>query len=297
MFAQEHAVWSVYGAAGGKILALLTPACRGVTYAPAGMTVLKLNRERLPTYHEAVAMFSLHSDLFVVTPYRKGRCEAEVTALIWSVRQKREVRDLDVSSFPLYTGKYGDPKPVRALLPEVKNLSLTFVYPSSPLYSTLLELEDVGLVEHRVYPLPSGIILGPPLETITDGAYLVSLGPDSTSGLKDGHAFVLEVRDEVAEVTDSNGPDAITTLAYEWFALLQQRKLLSHEEVYLPQEMSFIDNSFNKEGLCIIWSYWYLRLRELNPEREGWELRRYLQLMDPRLALDKLRRIASSIYI
>lgn len=82
-----------------KILALLTPRRRQVTYTKAGLSVLGLHKSHLPEYADLVARIAAEATLFVVLPYQKGRTEEEMLALLSAavVVDTSLVRDLEVA--------------------------------------------------------------------------------------------------------------------------------------------------------------------------------------------------------
>ena len=299
----DPVVWSMYcrtpEKTSYKILALLTPLQRKLSYTPTGMQLLKRTPQTLPSFVQMVALLSIKKDLFVVVPYQKGRTQLEIHALIYAHPIVTGVQDVDVASFPLYKEKYGNPQPVRERLLEqgIKNISLAFTPSSNPLSEVLGELSDLDLEVDRVYKFTQGVLISPPVESIEDGIYLLSIAPDSLAKEQVGHALVLIIREGVVEVIDSAGYETNSEVIYEWVSLLLGKKIFSKQEVFCPQATSIIDSSFQGEGLCLIWAYWYIQLLLLNPERSGVELRRYLQEIHPSQALEKIRRLASSLYV
>lgn len=298
----EPVVWSVYCRSPEKttykILVLLTPVSKKLSYTPTGMQLLKLTPQTLPSFEQMVALLSIKKDLFAVVPYEKGRTQLEIHALIYAHPIVTGVQDVDVISFALYKGKYGNPGPVRSRLLEqgIKNISLTFTPASDPLSEVLGELSTMDLEQNRVYKFTQGVLISPPIDSIEKGIYLLSIAPDSLAKEQVGHALVLIVTEGVVEVIDSAGYETNCEVIYEWVELLPGKKIYSKQEVFCPQATSVIDSSFQGEGHCLIWAYWYIQLLLLNPGRSGVELRRYLQEVHPSQALEKISRLATSLY-
>ena len=115
---EEIPTYAVYPIKGSrKILMLLKPRAREVTYTPWGVQILKLNQNKLLSYQTITNIIARSNDLIAI-PYIKGRSEYEIEQLILSItnQPKYEIKDIIHTDLPFYAGRYGNPASVIKVL-------------------------------------------------------------------------------------------------------------------------------------------------------------------------------------
>jgi len=117
MTSSELPVYAVYSRTGPrKILMLLKPRSKEVTYTPLGVQFLNLNPYNLPPYELTTNFLAINDHQFILLPYLKGRT---VEQLITIQPTQPEYEIIDITPGEIYTGGYGQISPVSRSLESV----------------------------------------------------------------------------------------------------------------------------------------------------------------------------------
>lgn len=323
-----YAVYSIKGPK--KILMLLKPRTREVTYTPYGVQTLKLNQSKLFSYQTITNIVARSKELISI-PYIKGRSESEIERLILNdiKQQKYEIKDIIHTELPLYTGRYGNPSSVIKILKPLiscqKNqyTNLSMAPKGTEMYDLLSYAVDNDLNDdnkiirgkNNDYMIRSSDInfedILHDVKNCNKAYYMIGtqkhigkVGEISEVG--HAMAIVIDPKLKLLEVYDSNGLTPDTRHVYYWVTKLSEY-LKSHgievyrkinaDEPYCPQSWSTLAKEFKKdEGQCLTWSYWYIYLRMHNPDVPAEAIRKYINEMSPDEAYDRVTRISSIVF-
>jgi hypothetical protein len=288
----EIPVYAVYSITGlKKILMLLKPRTREVTYTPYGLQILKLNQFKLPSYQNITYLLA-RSEKLISIPYVKGRSEADIERLIsdeFNKKQKHEIVDINYQEYPIYTGEYGRDLPViESLKPllscqKYQHTELTMYPKNTQPYNTQLliyfedEENDSDIGKHifgknKDYIISSTIGFNDILEDINNCGkvyYMISTqkGKEDFGEFSDtGHAMaiVIEPKLKLLEVYDSNGLSPDSKHVYFWVTKLSEYLIdngievyrkINADEPYCPQGWSALAKEFKGEQQCLVWAY------------------------------------------
>jgi len=328
---EEIPVYAVYSIKGiKKILMLLKPRVRKVTYTPYGVQTLKLNPFKLPSYKSITNIVARSEDLTYI-PYLKGRSEYEIDQLIADEinKSKYQIKDIDHKDYPIYAGRYGNPASVIKILKpliscqKVQYTSLSMASRETEMYTLLsLAVDDDDLNNDQKiirgkddnYMIRSSDLnfqnilndvkkCGKTYYMIGTQKHHIKFGEINNIG--HAMAIVIDPKLKLLEVYDSNGLTPDTKHVYFWITKLSEYlkdhgievyRKINADEPYCPQGWSSLAKEFKREGQCLVWSYWYLWLRMNNPDIPAEAIRKYMGEMSPDEAYDRVRRIASIVF-
>lgn len=323
----EQPIYAVYSRQGpSKILMLLNPRLREVTYTPTGIQVLKLNKNNVPGYIFA-AMVSGQYDKFLTIPYVKGRTEEEIRNLIENPVDEYNIKDIELGD--IYTGIYGKvgkmEKSLKSITScqKIQTITLSQAPKGTPWYNSFITMKntfdeiDPGMFvlgKNEDYIITTN---GVNFEKILDDIkkcgrvhYLIVITKDKmtwgeTEETSHAMALVVDPEKHLLEVFDSNQLTPNTRHVYFWATKLLQylskhginvQRKITADEIFCPQGVSSLASNFKGEGQCLIWSYWYIWLRINNPEVPPEAIRRYMSKMTPEEVYNRISKIATFAY-
>ena len=324
-----YAVYSVRGSR--KILMLLKPRTREVTYTPWGVQVLKLDKNKLFSYQTITNIIARSKELIAV-PYVKGRSEYEIEQLILNETNQPnyEIKDIIHTDLPLYKGRYGNPaSAIKILKPLLSCQKRQYTDLSmSPKGTDMYTMLDYAVDDNNLND-DNKIIRGKNNDYIIRSSdinfndilndikncgkvyYMIGTKKhkDKFGDISEiGHAMaiVIEPKLKLLEVYDSNGLTPDTRHVYFWITKLSEYlrkneievyRKINADEPYCPQGWSSLAKDYKKgEGQCLVWSYWFIWLRMNNPDIPAEAIRKYMGEMSPDEAYDRVSRIASIVF-
>lgn len=331
---EEIPTYAVYPIKGSrKILMLLKPRTREVTYTPWGVQILKLNQNKLLSYQAITNIIARSNDLIAI-PYIKGRSEHEIEQLILKEinKEKYEIKDIIHTDLPFYTGRYGNPaSAIKVLKPllscqKIQYTNLSMSPKGTQMYDVLeYAVDDNSLNDDKKiirgknddYIIRSSDInfkdILNDIKKCEKVYYMIGTKKHTVNFgdiEKIGHAMaiVIEPKLKLLEVYDSNGLTPDTKHVYFWITKLSEYlrengievyRKINADEPYCPQGWSSLAKEFKKgdgAGQCLVWSYWYIWLRINNPDIPAEAIRKYIGEMSPDEAYDRVSRIASIVF-
>jgi hypothetical protein len=321
----EPPVYAIYPREGPrKILLLLKPNSREVVYTPLGITFLKLDQQRLPSYELAANLVARGGSEYVALPYLKGRSETEVEQLISQQPIPEEYQIRDITPGAIYQGPYGKIERIERSLQQVapcqehQYFKLSNSPKGSPFYNRFIQQLDNFFPGQLIMGQGGDSLISSTLgfEDILDDLekcgrvyYLIGVSKDKinvtqVASEETAHAMgiTIDPQRRLIEVFDPNGISPDTQHVYYWVDqlvdFLQKNRITVHkritaDEPFCPQGVSAFAPEFKGEQQCLVWAYWYIWLRVNNPEISGEAIRRYMMRLTPSEAFDRIRRIAS----
>lgn len=308
-----------------KILMLLYPVSQKVVYTEFGLSRLKLNKNRLPSYKHALTFTSV----LLVIPYRKGRSEAEVASFLGPANYINDIHEP-----PLYKGDLVG-----------NGAQLDKYLEVHPLFSCLdieHQVISVTLRDHEIDPVQDigSMVTAKParmeLNSMTHDGYVIYFSVDyrdiavrltscasniigyviaarNNSGLRaqgnsPGHAMalIIDKQQRTIELSDSNGYTPIYSFVNVWLeelvnGLNQIQPIhftikYSFNMGYCPQWRTSVAINDRNTGQCLVWTWYYLWLRNNNPHRSAEEIVRHIMAMTAVQLQDRIERVGSIIY-
>jgi len=324
---EEHPVYAVYSRKGpNKILMLIKPRTQEVTYTPTGVEYLKLNKNQLPGYIYSTIVSGQHNK-FLTVPYIKGRSEKEIEELRKNLGDEYNIKDIELGD--IYIGEYGKVGRIQQTLSslrscqKVQTITLSQAPRGTPWYNQFIKLSknfdetDPGtfvLGKNGDYIITTNAVS---FEKVLNDIkkcekvyYLITVTKDKTvwgeiEETAHAMAFVIDPKNHVLEIFDSNGLTPNTRHVYFWATKLIQylrknginlERKITADEVFCPQGASAFSPDFKGEGQCLVWSFWYIWLRINNPDIPANAIHRYMSNMTPEDAYNRISRIATVAY-
>lgn len=313
-------------------LMLLKPRQHEVVYTNAGIKILNLNPNRLPSYIRISNMVAMNKDLITI-PYLKGRSVEEIQQLIedFNNQPKYDITDLNYLDYGIYQGKYGNilllEDSLKATLScqkyqyimlgmapkgtEWYNKNAELLAEAEKMKFNLFGAGRMIMGKNNNYVITSGTVgfkdVLKDLEKCQKVYYLIGTQKNvgkigEYADTAHAMAIVIDPNEKLLEIFDSNGLTPDSKHVYFWCTKLAEYltehgfevyRKINADEPYCPQSVTQYAKEFNKEGQCTIWAYWYIWLRMNNPDIPGKVIRRYLAEMSPDEAFDRVRRLAS----
>jgi hypothetical protein len=323
----EYPEYAVYKINDPKtLLAILKPRLKEVVYTHSGMLTFKFNvKNKLP--YAAITNVIVNNKNLVTIPYNKDDSVEDISYLIKEIINipEYEIKDIDYTEYPIYTGKYSRYEHIEKSLKETitcqthKDIRLDMASKGTEWYNTFLSSlrkgsdsfkeGEVILGKNDEYIITSSLEFNEILNDIDNcGKIYYMINTSKHIGkifelAEAGHAMaiVIDPALKLLEIYDPNGLTPDTKHVYFWanklieylnnYGIKLHRKM-NIDEPYCPQSVTeYVTN----EGQCLIWSYWYIWLRINNPEIPSEVIRVYMAKLSPSKAFDRISRIASKI--
>lgn len=117
-------------------------------------------------------------------------------------------------------------------------------------------------------------------------------------------ALIIDTKEKTIEVFDPNGITPNTRHVYFWttqlIAFLLENDIFVERKITADEPfcgVSSFSAEFRGEQQCLVWVYWYIWLNIHNPNVNSKDIRSYLMRFTPDDGFDRVRRIASSVFI